>query len=238
MSHPTRDWGIRGTLRFFSDEKDMARQASAWLAQRIRTGLLEYGTFHLVLAGGNTPALCYDELAHEPLDWKRVTLSLGDERCLPIGHPERNDTLIQRHLLVGKASKARFITMQGEHGPDQAALDHTQRWQEWGPIDLALLGMGEDGHTASLFPDNPVLDILDCPVVAVRGAPKPPSERVSLSLSALQSARERVFLVTGSKKREALERLDQGEPLPSLLVGPSQWFIELSACPTHLIPAT
>lgn len=232
----TQNWGVRGTRTILAGEGTVARFAAQWLAQQIREGLRTRKTFHLVLAGGHTPALCYRWLAQEPLDWDRVMLSLSDERCLPMGHSERNDTLIRRNLLRGDARAAHFIAIHGELGPDQAARDHALRWHELGPIDLALLGLGEDGHTASLFPGNPALLVNDGPVVAVRGAPKPPPERVSLSLSALQAARERVFLVTGDTKRDALDQLEQGALLPALQVGPSRWIIEQNALPASQKP--
>lgn len=234
MDHITvHDWGKHGTVTVFPNEGSVARGAARWLAQRITDTLKRQENFHLVLAGGSTPALCYRWLSQEYLDWTHVVLSLGDERCLPVGHAERNDTLVQRHLLQGDAKAAHFIRMPAELGAVQGAAAYQSRWLRLPTIDVAMLGLGEDGHTASLFPGNPALDDPH-PVVAVGHAPKPPADRLSLGLSTLQQARERLFLVTGERKQAALDLLQHATSVPATAVGAAHWFVDQASLPPSL----
>jgi 6-phosphogluconolactonase len=115
-----------------------------------------------------------------------------------------------------------------ELGPELAAEKYSALINCIDRLDIAVLGMGEDGHTASLFPGNPALDDRRA-VVPVYHAPKPPAERVSLGLATFQSAVLRVVMVTGHNKRQALARVRQGDPLPVSRIGPACWFVDKSA---------
>lgn len=160
---------------------------------------------HLALAGGSTPQRAYELLGALRSDWSGVHLWYGDERCVPEGDEDANHVMASRAL---DAPGATWHRMRGELGPEEGAAAYAL---ELGAItmDLTLLGMGEDGHTASLFPHNPALDV-DGLAVGVRGSPKPPPERISLSLDCLNASGRIVLLVAGEGKRDALARVLAG----------------------------
>jgi 6-phosphogluconolactonase len=172
-----------------------------------------HGRFRLVLAGGRTPKAAYALLRESDQDWSRWEVFFGDERCLPADDPERN-SVMARHALLEHVPipEAQIHAMPAELGPEAAARAYAQVLESRLPFDLVLLGMGEDGHTASLFPGQP--NDSDALVIPVFGAPKPPPERVSLSRSALTRTRRLLIIVTGPDKREAVRRWRAGEALP------------------------
>ncbi len=222
---PSHQW------RRLADADAVAEAAAAYLAQRIRTHVDAHGICHLALPGGTTPARCLAQLASLALPWQQVHCYLGDERCLPPGDPERNDTMLAESLWSRVAIPAANIhPIAAELGPTEGARRYCPVIENAGRIDIALLGMGEDGHTASLFPDNPAL-ALTAPVVPVFDAPKPPPERVSLSIQTLRDSGERIVLVTGSSKAAALRRVKAGDPLPVNLIGPLCGFCDAAADP-------
>ncbi len=227
-------WKDHGRVYLYPDPESLASGATEHLVRILQTGLAQASRFHWVLAGGKTPAACYRQMTRETLDWQRLDLSLGDERCLPVDHPERNDTLIRNTLLQAEGPRlARFEPMRAEWGAEVASAHHAKVLETLGPIDLVMLGMGEDGHTASLFPGHASLSS-PAPVVPEFSAPKPPPERISLGLTLLQKARQRVFLVSGESKRAILQALDRGQRLPVGQVGAGDWFIDQDAwfeCP-------
>ena len=180
-----------------SDADGCARRAAALMA--------DPDIVHLALAGGSTPLRAYERLGGLRSDWSGVHLWYGDERCVPEGDEDANHTMASRAL---DAPAATWHRIRGELGPDAAAADYAEELAGV-TLDLTLLGMGEDGHTASLFPGNPALD-LDGIAVGVRGSPKPPPERVSLALDFLNASGRIVLLVTGAGKRDALARVLAG----------------------------
>ena len=151
-------------------------------------------------------------LAKTHQDWSRWQLIYGDERCLPAEDPERTSTLVQQSWLnavsfpPGNHHKA-----PAELGSDAAAQAYATDISALLPVDMALLGMGEDGHTASLFPGHIHPELA---VVPVHNSPKPPADRISLSYSTLCEADTVCLLVIGTAKRDALQRWQQGEDLP------------------------
>ncbi|MDQ6962474.1 MAG: 6-phosphogluconolactonase [Mariprofundaceae bacterium] len=184
------------------------------------------GVFHLALAGGTTPKVCYQHLQKSAIDWQHVHVWFGDERCLSVGDSERNDVMADEALLQHIDIPAEQIhRMKSELGPEESALIYERELEVIPCLDLVLLGMGEDGHTASLFPNNAAL----CDerlVVPVFDAPKPPSQRVSLGYRAIKAAHQRIMMVTGEAKRDAFTRVCGGEDLP-ILIENSQWFSSL-----------
>jgi len=171
------------------------------------------GRFRLVLAGGNTPELTYELLAEAAADWSRWEIYFSDERCLPGDDPRRNSVMARR-VWLDRASFApeNIHPIPGELGAMEAARRYATQVEPALPFDLVLLGLGEDGHTASLFPGHthPEGDL----VHPVLDAPKPPAERVTLSAAALSRTRHLLVLVCGETKRQAVTAWRRGADLP------------------------
>ncbi|MBI3897699.1 MAG: 6-phosphogluconolactonase [Gammaproteobacteria bacterium] len=179
------------------------------------------GHFSIVLAGGDTPQRLYAQLAGAVSDWGRWHIYFGDERCLPAGHTDRNDQRARQVWLNHVAIPgAQIRPISAEFGPEKAATLYADRLAPVELFDLVLLGLGEDGHTASLFPGlwNPS-DTVD--VLPVREAPKPPSERVTLSARRLSRAQQVLFVVAGAHKREAMAAWRRGDAIPAAGIVPA-----------------
>lgn len=205
--------------------------AAAAIAQR--------GEFLIVLAGGRTPRDVYRRLADANTDWARWTIFFGDERCLPRDDPDRNSRMaIETWLARVPVPRDRIHAIAAESGPEAAAASYARILADVGDFDLVLLGLGEDGHTASLFPSHDWGTSSDAPdVLAVFDAPKPPAERVSLSANRLSRAREVLYLVDGESKREALARWRAGERVAAAAVHPAQGVDVLVTASLLAIPA-
>ncbi len=202
--------------RVFADSDALVRALADALCAEAAAAIAARGTFHLVLAGGTTPCALYAELARRGAGDARWHIWYGDERCLPADHPERNSAMAEAvWLAASNIPEAQRWPIPAEHGASEAAAVYADGLARVGDFDVALLGMGEDGHTASLFPDRDWGTAADSPdALAVFDAPKPPPERVSLSAARLNRSRRVWFVVTGSGKREALLRWRQGAKLP------------------------
>lgn len=206
-SHPQAVWTI---LR---DSASVAERAASRVLDAAARAVEDRGEFRLVLAGGRTPLQAYCLLAQAHVDWSAWRIYYGDERCLPAGHAERNSSAAFAAWL-GKVPilASNIFTIPAERGAQAGALAYRESIRAALPFDLVLLGMGEDGHTASLFPGHP--ESKETLVVPVFDAPKPPSERVSLSFAALGAANRVLILATGAGKRDAVARWRAGESLP------------------------
>ncbi len=198
------------------DAESAARAAASRITEAITSGLAERRVAHVALAGGTTPRRAYEILATEISDWSGVSFWFGDERMLPTGDPERNATmLIETFQRLGSDCVPRIEEVPTATTPEYAARRYEARLRErvttdatGVPVfDLAILGLGEDGHTASLFPGHPEVDERERLIVPVRNAPKPPSERVSMTIPLLSAARSIVILATGAGKAEAVGTL-------------------------------
>jgi 6-phosphogluconolactonase len=163
------------------------------------------GARNVVLAGGTTPMQAHELLGPLVNDWRGVHLWFGDERCVPPDDPESNYGQAAARLI---APGATWHRMQGELGPERGAAAYAEELDDT-PLDLVVLGMGPDGHTASLFPHHPAL-LAEGRVVGVHDSPKPPPDRVTLTLPRINLARRIVLAVSGEEKREALERVLAG----------------------------
>lgn len=192
------------------DAEGVARAACERIAAAARRAISQRGSFSLVLAGGTTPARAYALLSASEQDWAAWSLYYGDERCLPAEDEQRNSRMVENSGLL--ATGARHYPIPAEWGAERAAAAYSRTIAHTMPFDMVVLGVGEDGHTASLFPGRTFGS--DAAAVAVHEAPKPPPDRVSLSLAALQACREMLVLVTGSGKRSAVEAWRAGEALP------------------------
>ena len=195
----------------------VAGELACRMLRAAKEAIAARGRFTLVLAGGRTPLAAYTLLVGEESDWDRWHIFLGDERCLPVSDPGRNSVAAQGAFLDRvpiPASNVHWIA--AERGAEAAAAAYESVLAPEPPFDLVLLGVGEDGHTASLFPGHPVPD--GPLVIPVRGAPKPPPERVSLTPKALSRCREMLVLITGAEKRKAVAAWRRGEDLPVVRV--------------------
>ncbi|MBK5968566.1 MULTISPECIES: 6-phosphogluconolactonase [Thiorhodovibrio] len=201
----------------FEDAKAVAEAAAERIMQLGRAAVAERGWFNLVLAGGTTPEAAYRLLAQTHQDWSGWRFFVGDERCLPVDDPQRNSRMaLNSWLEPAGIHPSQLAAIPAELGPEAAASAYAPVVAEALPFDLVLLGMGEDGHTASLFPGLASDRELSGPdlVVPVRDAPKPPPDRVSLTAGALGACRQMLLLVTGAGKHHALEQWQQGAALP------------------------
>ncbi len=202
----------------------VAEYARDRIVEAAEAAIAARGEFRIVLAGGGTPEACYGLLAGMALEWSAWQVFFGDERCLPPGDAERNSRMAAAAWLDRVAIPAGNVRpIPAEAGPEAGArhygalLEGLRRPQ--GPLfDVVLLGLGEDGHTASLFPGqaHPPGPL----ALPVHDAPKPPPERVSLSAGTLGDCRLLLFLVTGAGKRDAVARWRAGEAIPAAGIRP------------------
>ena len=197
----------------FPDAPTVAREAVQRILEAARQAVEQRGEFHLVLAGGSTPRLVYRQLAETGADYSHWHFYLGDERCLQPDDGDRNSFMIRNDWLDHSAVPEEHIHwISAELGPEEGASLYESLVRSVLPFDLVMLGMGEDGHTASLFPghrhDQSRL------VVPVYQSPKPPPARVSLNFTALSQTRELLVLVTGEGKRSAVQAWRDNGDLP------------------------
>ena len=209
---------------------DTAAEAAATAAARLRSAIedarRERGAAHVALAGGTTPRRTYQLLAEDMDDWTGVEVWFGDERAVGPEDPESNYRMVSETLLAGDGGPV-VHRIEGERGAEGAAAAYATALQARVPIeegvpvlDVALEGLGPDGHTASLFPGNPAVQAMGV-CVAVHDAPKPPPDRITLTVPVLRAARSIVFLATGSEKADAVRGLLGGPnpDLPASLLG-------------------
>jgi 6-phosphogluconolactonase len=216
-------------LTTVADAQAAARRAAQELARLLQESLERRGSAHIALAGGSTPRAAYELLAGLVEDWSAIELWYGDERCVGPDDPESNHRLVAESLLSRiSGAPPREHRIRGELGAEEAASSYERKLRSRVPtaeiahsrvppangsrsagavpvLDVALLGIGEDGHTASLFPGHPeVSDESGALCLPVHDAPKPPPDRVTLSIAVLRAARHGMLLATGSAKAEAL----------------------------------
>ncbi len=200
------------------DPAAAAEYAAGEIARALREALDRRGVAHLALSGGSTPRAAYQSLAGLLEDWSAVELWYGDERCVAPEDPESTHLLVAESLLAhipgGGPAWPIEHRVRGELGPETAAREYAEELRARVPpaeaggvpaLDVSLVGIGEDGHTASLFPGHPeVEDASGALCLPVRNSPKPPPERVTLSLPVLRAARCTLLLVAGAGKAGAL----------------------------------
>ena len=195
------------------DGVQLAREASDKILHDARLAIAERDKFNIVLAGGSTPIRTYQHMARLDAEWSRWQVYFGDERCLPRDDMDRNSFQIVNKFLNDVAvPKTQIHYILAESGFDIAVSDYERKIRHVMPFDLVLLGMGEDGHTASLFPGQEHDEKME--VVGVPDSPKPPSERVSLNYPSLCNTRNMLILIEGEHKRPAVQAWLDGEDLP------------------------
>lgn len=201
------------TIEAFPDPGSLDEAVAAIITDALSRGLAARGAASLVVTGGTTPGGIYDRLSWAPLDWEQVELTLSDERWVDPHSSLSNENLVRTRLLQNNAAVAHIIPLMSPTlKPDAGAVAAGQRLaaMRW-PMDAVLLGIGTDGHFASLFPYNPVLNDglnLNLPAlcIAVPAAePAPPQPRVSLTLKALLDSRIILIVATGDEKRHVFE---------------------------------
>jgi 6-phosphogluconolactonase len=217
--------------RVWGEAASLAHAVAKDTALRLQHALDQRGRAVLAVSGGKSPIPVFAALRHEPLDWSHITIHLVDERCVPSTHADSNTALVRQHLLQGAAAAARFVPLFDDADlPDALtpiALDDLEglahaasaRIAALGVPDVALLGMGEDGHTASLFPNAPGLEA----ALAQRGPiawvcpSTAPHARLTLTLPALLAARHLLLSFSGDTKRAVWQQARRG-PQPALPV--------------------
>ncbi|MBM4328873.1 MAG: 6-phosphogluconolactonase [Deltaproteobacteria bacterium] len=237
-------------LNIFQDLDDLSRQTATRFAGFARDAVRMEGRFTVALSGGSTPQLTYSLLAQEALrsqiPWDAIHIFWGDERCVPLERPDNHFTMTTE-LLLSKVPipEGNVRRMRGEAAnPHEAAPEYEGSLREFfglGPtgiprFDLILLGMGADGHTASLFPGSPGLEERDKLVVA-HYVPKVGMNRLTLTYPVLNNARVIMFLAAGNEKAEALKSVladdTCGPILPARLVKPVEgeviWMVDRAA---------
>lgn len=195
------------------DAAAVAAAATALILAAAQEAIAARGEFRVVLAGGTTPDRVYRQLAASTADWALWQVYFGDERCLPVDDPERNSRMaLDAWLERVDIPAANLHPIPAELGAPAGARAYAAEVAAARPFDLVLLGMGEDGHTASLFPGHthPAGE----QVHAVSDAPKPPPARISLSREALSDSRAVLILVTGAGKHAAVQQWRAGADLP------------------------
>ena len=208
------------SVQLYETPEGLAEAAARAFVDRAAESIAERGRFAVALAGGSTPKATYEVLARDhakDVDWPNVHVFFGDERTVPPDHEDSNYRMAREALLdhvpVGSVHR-----MRGELPPDEAAASYEEELKEFfgeAPpvLDLVMLGIGGDGHTASLFPETPALETTDRLVVA-NPVPKLETTRLTLTAPVLNAAREVRFLVAGGGKAEALAEILEGDAEP------------------------
>src|SRR5215510_2054995 len=238
-------------IRIAQDQENWATAAATLLYDVGRQAVENHGRFFLALSGGSTPERLYHRLVHaqstDRFDWSHCTFFFSDERCVPPDHPDSNFGLANRTLFRPLNIETNHIhRMRGElSDPDLAARDYERLLRtvagtmdgEWPQLDLVLLGLGNDGHTASLFPGTAAVDEHQR-WVTVGHAPSDPRTRLTLTLGVINRATVVLFLVTGAAKAHILKTVlepesDADRQLPSALVHPTSgrliWLLDSPA---------
>lgn len=208
VNEPPTSSGLQ--WRVCADDTALARTVADRILAAATQAIAARGRFRLVLAGGRTPEAAYRLLLAGTAEWLAWELYLGDERCLPVNDKERNSQIAA--ALFARVPALAAHPIPAELGARAGAAAYEPVVASAVPFDLVLLGVGEDGHTASLFPGQ-VLETSRW-VSAVSAAPKPPSDRISMSLKALRATREILVIAAGAGKAEALRAWRRGERLP------------------------
>jgi 6-phosphogluconolactonase len=198
-------------IETFASGSALADAAAEAIAAQLRDGLAARGHAALVATGGRSPGTVYDRLARADLDWAHVAVTLSDERQVDVDSPNSNARQLRGRLFQDGAAAARFLPLTDYAEPALRQLM---------PFDAVMLGMGEDGHIASLIPGSPVLETAMDPdgealtAESPQGFGDPPLPRITLTLSALLRSRAIFLLTAGELKRRVIARAQAGERLP------------------------
>jgi 6-phosphogluconolactonase len=208
-------------IKIFRDISELSQAAAKSFVELANQSIAGRGRFLVALSGGSTPAKLYERLVNETLDWSHVHFFWGDERCVPAENSE-NSYGQAKKVLFDKVNATNIHRVHSELEPDSAAADYAHTLSgfadpplDFPRFDLVLLGMGDDGHTASLFPGSPVE--VDTPTLAVTAHYQDrPANRITLTPLVFNQAREVWFLVAGQSKAETLKNVIKGEIKPDI----------------------
>lgn len=215
---------------------DFARDAAHYIMDRARVAIAERGLFRLSLAGGNTPREIYAALADVGRDfpWAKVQITFSDERCVAPHDKDSNFRMAQESLLtIAPIPGGNVFRIRGEIDPEVAAAEYEAKLaavaERFGESryahDLLLLGLGPDGHTASIFPGSPALLESERNVIPATG-PKPPPQRITFTFPLINAAREVAFLVKEESKQSVVEEVQAGDQrYPASRVKPATWLL-------------
>ena len=230
-------------LRVVKDRDELRRAAAELILKKILSAVQARGVCSLALSGGSTPGPVYEELGNSDLaakvPWSRLEIFFADERAVPMDHPESNYRLVMETLLKShpEAVGQTFRMPADAADKDQAARRYARRLPD--PLDVLVLGMGPDGHTASLFPESPALDEQERRVMAVV-APKPPPDRMTITPSVIQKSRSIVMIVAGVEKAHMVSRVLSGKEdpktVPAVLAEMANWVVDYAAAGNVLNP--
>jgi len=200
----------------YSNRSEMMKAVATGISKALRAGLSMRPRATLAVAGGTTPGPIFDLLCGRDLGWERVDIMLTDERWVPENSPRSNTALLRQRLLVDKAAKARLVPLYGAtNAPEESLEALTVSLRHSLPLTVVLLGMGEDMHTASIFPGADQLQAAFArgapPLLAMR-APGAAEPRITLSAEVLNGAAAKFLVITGVEKREALEKAQELPP--------------------------
>lgn len=229
-------------VKIFTDKSELAKAAAKDAIKTLKSAIAEYGEAVWLLAGGTTPEAAYAVIAQKHLDaidWSRVTFTIGDERIAPLNSPDSNWHTAEK-ILLKHIPKASFLRPESEKSAENGAgeyeklLAHLPKTAGGLPrFDLVWLGMGEDGHTLSLFPNHTDFQPTKNLVIPVYNSPKPPDDRISLTLPALVGAQHTVILTSGSSKSDAIKSaLQPTNDLPiaqAARITHATWYIDQAA---------
>ncbi len=206
--------------------EEVAEASAAEIALALRDGART-----LVLTGGTSPIRTYELLSEIEVDWGRVSVLFGDERCVPPLDPESNFRIAKESLL-DRVNPATVYRIPAELGPDEGADLYAEVVANVAPFDFVFLGVGEDGHVNSLFPGHKALKATGL-TAGVHDSPKPPAQRVTMTLEAIRDARKVLIIATGAGKAGAVAMARRGES-PSGMIAGARWLIDRAAAgPPH-----
>lgn len=200
----------------FDTPEALAQGLTKTILESAQRAIDTFGSFHFITAGGSTPNRCYQLLSQAEADWQNWHIYMGDERVLPQQNSQRNSqALLQNWLAHSAIPPANQHFILAEKGATEGAKHYAHLIAATERFDLCLLGMGEDGHTASLFPGHDhtaqikkvlpgLVDMLDAPVIIEKNSPKPPLQRISIHFSAIAKCQQVIKVISGSSKQAAV----------------------------------